>query len=146
MATPVANSVGLSGNPYIDVIRQGSSWDFGGGAHVLTYSLSLNDRTPVTGWSGSFQAAIQQALGAWSAVADLQFVESGSGTAFTSSGADLAITLTGNRLTNNLGAVGLGVFPDPNFATTFENAVQYNRGTYPRPEGDVFLDNFYSGF
>jgi hypothetical protein len=31
MATPLANSVPLTGNPLIDGLVQGSSWQFGGG-------------------------------------------------------------------------------------------------------------------
>src|SRR5204863_57995 len=42
-------------------------------------------------------------------------------------------------------AVGMGIFPDPALATT-TIAPDYDRTTYPRPEGDVFFDNDYSGY
>ena len=43
MATPTSNTVGLTGNSLINGLLQGSSWQFSGGSHVLTYSFSLND-------------------------------------------------------------------------------------------------------
>jgi len=62
MATPLANSVPLTGNPLIDGLVQGSSWQFGGGPHVLTYSFSNND-TPNGGpWTFGLSTAFTQAL------------------------------------------------------------------------------------
>jgi Ca2+-binding RTX toxin-like protein len=143
MATPVSNSVPLTGNPFVDGLVQGGSWQFGGAPHVLTYSFSVND-TPNGGpWTPGLTTAFTQALAAWSDVANITFVEQGSGGVFTQSTANIAATLTGRELWDNLqGSVSIGVFPDPAFASVIESAVGYTRAIYPNPEGDVFFDNF----
>ena len=146
MATPVANSIPLTGNPLVDGLVQSSSWQFGGDPHVLTYSFSVND-TPNGGpWTLALSTAFTQALTAWSNVADITFVQQGSGGVFTQSTADIAAALTGNELQQGLGAISLGIFPDPAFANVLESAVGYNRANYPHPEGDVFFDNSYFAF
>ena len=76
-----------------------------------------------------------------STVANLHFVELGSGTVFSASAADIAVTLTGDEL----GGVGIGFFPSP--ATAREilaDTVYGDPAVYPRPEGDIFFDNFNS--
>src|SRR5688500_17851082 len=117
MATPVSNAVGLSGDPRIDGLVQGSAWQFGAGPSVLTYSLSLNDTLTYGSFATDtrFADAVRSALAAWSNVANITFVESGSGTVFTSSTADIAFTLTGQDLEAS-GAAALGFFPSPEFA------------------------------
>ena len=148
MATPVSNSIALTGNPFVDGLVQGSSWQFGGGPHTLTYSLSLND-TPVGGnWTqrSDMAVAVIQAAAAWSNVANISFVQSGSGGVFTASTADIAVGLTGDDLTNAFGAIGLGLFPDHGFAADFAAGVGYTAVEYPRPEGDVFFDNYSPAF
>src|SRR5688500_17767605 len=126
MATPVSNVVGLSGDARIDGLVQGSRWQFSGG-NVITYSLSLNDDLTYGSWSGNPQlaTAVRAALAAWSQVANITFVESGSGTLFLNSTADIALTLTGDDLAQ-IGAVGLGIFPSPQFATAFLADTEYN--------------------
>ena len=141
MATPVSNSIPLTGNPQIDGLVQGSSWQFGVGQHQLTYSFSLNDSVSGGPWTSTFTNAFAQALTAWSNVANISFVEAGSGTVFTQSSADIAATLTGNDL-QSIGAVSLGIFPDPPFADQLLPVSGYTRATYPSPEGDVFYDNY----
>src|SRR5258706_9802008 len=116
MAAPSDNTVPLTNDPFKDGLLQGSSWQFGSGPHILTYSFSIDDTLPVT-WSPSLQNAFVQALTAWSNVANLTFVETGSGTVFTDSTADIAADLTGSQL-QATGAVGLGIFPDPAVAMT----------------------------
>src|SRR6266850_2999252 len=151
MATPSDNTVPLTGDPLKDGLLQGSSWQFGGGSHVLTYSLSLNDSSNGGPWTAALTAAIQSALAAWSNVADLTFVEAGSGKPFFRSTADLAITLTGNDLGNAFpGLLGLGLSPSPRegdaiYPGTVDPATgaaeqPYTRATWPKPEGDIFLD------
>ena len=148
MAAPVANSVPLTGNPLIDGLVQGSSWQFGGGPQTLTYSLSLNDLQP--GGSGPISwatrpdmaAAVAQALAAWSNVANIAFVQQGSGGVFLQSTADMAIALTGTDLQRGLGAISLGIFPDAAYANLLESTAGYSRTVYPHPEGDVFFDNY----
>src|SRR5687768_16161934 len=135
MATPVGNSVGLTGNPYADVLIQGSSWTFGGGPHFLTYSFNVNDG-PGGAWTANWIAAVNQALADWASVANIQFQQIASGNFYYESAADLAFTLTGNDLTAQ--AVALGIFPDPAFATSVIAAADHDRSSYPRPEGDVF--------
>src|SRR6188474_2335534 len=109
MATPLANSVPLTGNPLIDGLVQGSSWQFGGGPHVLTYSFSNND-TPNGGpWTFGLSTAFTQALREWANVANITFVEQGSGGVFTQSTADIAAALTGTELEQGFDAVSLGI-------------------------------------
>ncbi len=147
MPTPTDNAVPLTGNSLVDGLIQGSRWEFTGGTRVLTYSFSLND-TPIGGsWTfrSDMAAQVRAALGAWASVANLSFTESGSGTVFTSSPADLAITLTGNDLQREFGAVGLGLFPSPSFAGGVRDA-GYTVAEYSRPEGDIFFDNFHRDY
>jgi len=144
MATPVDNSIGFTGNPQIDALTQGSSWQFGGGAHTLSYSFSLNDNPAGGAWTGSLANAARQAFTEWSNVANITFVESGNGTVFTQSSADIAVTLTGDELGSSV--AGFGIFPSPTFVNTILAATGYTRADYPRPEGDIFFDNYYSGF
>jgi len=145
MATPTDNAVALSGNPWIDGLVQGSKWSFAPGSNVITYSFSLNDTvasdgvTPVGGyWLDEMRIAFQDAFTLWSNVANVRFVESGSGGVFASSTADIAITPTGNEL----GAAAVGFFPSPSFANSALASSGYTRATYPNPEGDIFFDNF----
>jgi Ca2+-binding RTX toxin-like protein len=147
MATPVANSIPLTGNALIDGLTQGSSWQFGGGAHVLTYSLNLDDVPGGGPWTATLTEVANQAIAAWAAVANITFVydAASSNKVFQASDADLALTLTGSRL-QQIGAIGLGVIPDPGFANTLLAGFGYSRGSYPRPEGDIFLDNNFLAF
>src|SRR5688572_21144438 len=109
MATPTDRAVPLTSNALVDGLTQGSRWTFAPGSNVITYSFSLNDTTPssfVTGvWTFETQTAVRRALAQWSNVANIVFVESGSGTVFTSSDADIAITPTGNEIQSGLGAI-----------------------------------------
>ena len=91
MATPVSNSVplltgsnnnnGTLTDEFISGLAQGSSWVGG----TLTYSFSINDtegnQPP---WTAAYISALRLALTAWSNVANINFVESGSGTVFMS--------------------------------------------------------------
>ena len=147
MATPTDNVVGLTGNSLIDGLVQGSAWQFGGGNHTLTYSLSLNDNPNGGSWTAQLANGARQALTDWSNVANISFAEVGSGTVYTQSTADIAIVLSGNDLeTNAPGVVGLGIFPSPSYANTLLSAGGATRSDYPKPEGDVVFDNYYSGF
>lgn len=158
MATPVANAVGLTGDPRVDGLLQGSAWMFSGPA-VLTYSFNTNfdytaQGTPVPApggdWSSNapLQAAMELVLARWAAVANLNFAYSAAdsgGFAFASS-ADMAIVLTGSDLQQTFTAVAVGFFPDPGYADATLADSGYTRLQYPRPEGDVLIDNHFSGF
>ncbi|MBI5107138.1 MAG: M10 family metallopeptidase C-terminal domain-containing protein [Rhodocyclales bacterium] len=147
MTAAADNVVPLTGNPLIDGLTWGAAWQFGGGAQVLTYSLSLNDNPNGGAWTATMSNAVRAALAAWSNVANISFVESGSGTVYTQSAADLAFILTGNELQTNVpGVVGLGLAPSPSFANSLLAAGGGDRSVYPQPEGDIALDNYYSGF
>jgi serralysin len=147
MATPADNVVPLSGNSFIDGLIQGSAWQFGGGPHALSYSLSLNDSPNGGAWSGGLAAAVRLAFDNWSYVANLSFTETSDFTVFTQSTAEIAVTLTGDDIQQAIpGAVGLGIFPSPSYGDLFVTLGDYDRASYPRPEGDVFLDNSFSGY
>lgn len=138
MATPVSESIGLTGNPFIDGLTQGGAWQ--AADHQLTYSFSINDTIGnQPSWTPALKQAVVNALGVWSSVANLSFVEVGSGTVFTQSLADLAITLTGSELQANSDTVGIGLFPSPAYVDQVLEGIGYTRASYPRPEGDVFL-------
>ena len=137
MAIPVADTVPLTGNTRIDRVTQGSSWTFDGGAPVLTYSFSINDEPGnQPAWTAGKKAVILQALTEWSNVANIQFVEQGSGGVYLSSSADLAFTLVREDPQFH----GLGFFPDPDVVDAVFAGTDYNRVTYPKPEGDIFLN------
>jgi|GEM_PF-841706 len=143
MTTPVDNLVPLTGNPLIDGLTWGAAWQFDGTAHTLSYSLSLNDTpTMQPAWTVSLSDAVRRALAAWSNVANLSFVESGSGTVYDQSSADLAFLLTGNEMqTQMAGLVALGLPPSPSYVDSIISSPGYLQ-----PEGDVAFDNYHTGF
>ncbi|MBI5790324.1 MAG: M10 family metallopeptidase C-terminal domain-containing protein, partial [Rhodocyclales bacterium] len=146
MATPTDNIVPLTGNALIDGLTWGSAWQFGGGAHTLTYSLSLNDNPNGGAWNQAQADAVRQALAAWSSVANITFVESGSSGVYASSAADLAFILTGNELQSQLpGLIALGIPPSPSYADSLIAAAGGTRADYPQPEGDIAFDNYSAG-
>ena len=157
MATPVANFIALTGDPLKDPLIQGAAWTFSG-ARNLRYSLNLNfdfdnAGSPIPGaggaWTAAFSNAFARALTSWSNVANITFTldTTQSGSYGFQSTADIAVVLSGNDLQQNLtGAVALGLFPDPAYANTVLDAAGYTRAQYPRPEGDILLDNFFAGF
>lgn len=138
MATPTDNSVPLTGISQIDALTQGSSWQFGGGAHLLSYSFSNFDKPGAGAWTGALISGTQQAFASWSNVANLTFVESGSGGVYKQSTADIAASLVGNYFGANI--IGLGVFPSPSAGNQVVSAFGETRVTYPRVEGDIFFN------
>src|SRR5258706_3123918 len=129
--TPAA-FVPLTGDNRIDGLVQGFRWDFGSGPRVLTYTLDYTG-FQAGSWSASRIAAVDQAYQAWSNVANIQFQRIGVGGNFFSSPADLAVGLSGNALGSSV--LSIGVFPDPIFAA------QIRSSSWPRPEGDILLDD-----
>ncbi|RPI46281.1 MAG: hypothetical protein EHM59_07880, partial [Betaproteobacteria bacterium] len=148
MATPVANTHPLTGDARIDGLVQGSSWQFGAGPRVLTYQLTINDSSIGGSWDQypALVTAMGQAFAEWSKVANIGFQSLGTGGVFYSATADMAVTLTGNELSDGLGAASLGIFPDPNFADILRQAATAEGYSYPRPEGDLFFDNYLAVF
>jgi hypothetical protein len=164
MATATANSVTLPAinsnngtltDEAINGLVQGGSWQFGSGPRILTFSFNINDDRDALGniipgpggaWTPALIDAVNRALGEWSKVANINFQNIASGNYYFQSSADLALTLTGNDLQAAVGAVGLGVFPDPDYAAGLRDLAGYSAAEYPNPAGDVFLDNFYPAF
>ncbi len=153
MATPLADSIALTGNPLIDGLTQGSSWTFSG-PRTLTYSLNINfdigpGGTFVPGpggdWTTPFSDAFARALSTWSNVAHIAFQQISSGSYTFESNADIAATLTGDDF-SSVGAAALGIPPDSDVADLLLQAIGITRTQYPRPEGDTFFDNYYSGY
>jgi len=140
MATPLDNLVPLTGNSLIDGLTWGSAWQFEDASHVLTYSLSLNDNPNGGAWNQTQADAVRRALAAWSSVANITFVETGSGTVYLDSPADLAFILTGNEL-HMQGLAALGIPPSPSFADAMLDAGGGTRSDYRQPEGDIALDS-----
>jgi Ca2+-binding RTX toxin-like protein len=149
MATPVKDSVPLTGNPLIDGLVEGGSWQFSGPRN-LTYSLhelpGEGNLTP------AFAAAIQNSFAAWAAVANISFTQISSGTNAYESIADLAITLTGDELVKEYGALGIGIFPDSDTGDGWLTDVDalynmsLNRANYAKPEGDIYFDDMRQEF
>ena len=149
MATPVKDSVPETGNPLIDGLVEGGSWQFSGPRN-LTYSLhELPNEGNVT---PAFTAAIQNSFAAWAAVANVTFTQISSGTHAYQSTADLAITLTGDELVNEYGALGIGIFPDSDTGDGWLSDMDglynmsLNRGNYAKPEGDIYFDDMQQEF
>ncbi|MBL8488771.1 MAG: hypothetical protein JNK22_16990, partial [Rhodocyclaceae bacterium] len=152
MATPSPGALPLTGDARIDGLVQGHHWEFSGPGHALSYSL--HSLASFGGpWTAALQAGVEQALAAWAAVADLQFLKLPATGTFNTSAADLALTLVGGAM-GNLSLPGgqpaaMGLFPDAVWVDNqFLPALSglpppynFTRGTYPRPEGDVFLDD-----
>jgi hypothetical protein len=155
MVTPLADSVALTQNPHLDGLLQGSSWGFPAG-HLLTYSFNLNfdynwQGQPIAAPDGTWDAnpalrdAALRAMAAWAEVADLGFVAQQSGSYVFESTADISFGLTGSDLQDNFSAVAMALFPDPAYVDASIGGA-YTRAQYPRPDGDVLIDNFCSGF
>ncbi|MFM9970781.1 MAG: putative Ig domain-containing protein [Burkholderiales bacterium] len=143
MATPVANSIPLTGNLDIDVLVQGSSWQLGAD-RTLTYSLDLEFDGTVRAWTPDWIDAVIRAFAAWEAVANIRIVPIGPPNQQyqNQSTADLSITLSpgfGHGV-----VAGLGVFPDPARADEILASSGYSRDSgqfpFPRPEGDISFD------
>jgi Ca2+-binding RTX toxin-like protein len=151
MATPLSDSVPLTGDPLKDGLLQGGSWSFAG-PRELTYSFDLSPASPQ--WLDVAELAIAQALQAWADVADVTFTQIPSSGQFNESAADLSFTLIGSQLLEVDGAIGLGIFPDPDIRPLvyedISNVIHfghvYDAANYPNPEGDIFLERNYEGF
>lgn len=148
MATPVANTVLLTGDPRIDGLTQGSSWELGSNRE-LTYSL--HNLVPGSVWTNTEINALDRAFDAWEAVANINFRRVGNPNQWSTEGsqADLAVNFTGTFLSAFEPApLGLALFPDPAFGNSFLNFLssvfeqQITRTDYPKPEGDIFIDDF----
>jgi hypothetical protein len=151
MATPSGDSV-PTGPSAIAGLLQGGKWTFGG-TPVLTYSLHINGMST---WSTSTAGAVDNAFAAWQAVANLKFqnVTPGGYVAFQDSAADIAVTISYDILDYWPGGAVAGVagFPDATDAIAYRAqlsqawsaalaaSIVYSEGTYPNPEGDIFLE------
>ncbi|MEZ0224840.1 MAG: matrixin family metalloprotease, partial [Alphaproteobacteria bacterium] len=132
-ATPDGDSVTLTDNSLIDAITQGSQWDFGGGAHTLTYAFYSESGTS---WTTTLKNDVAQIFAAWSAVADLTFTEDTSSPGdYRQSTADITLTFAGYEPDY----LAYGIFPDTDFGDDELLFEGETRLTYPNPEGDIFL-------
>ncbi len=138
MATPLSDSVPLSGDKFVDGLIQGGAWRFAG-EPILTYSLNVDEDYP-GGWTAAQADALRQALQAWSNVAGITFREILSGAYFYESEADIAAALTGDGSQGGLELAGIGVSPAPDFADLFLGELGIDRTMWPRLEGDVIFN------
>jgi serralysin len=151
MATPVGGAIAVTGDGTLDGLVQGGQWQFGLDPRVLTYSFEVETELeggPIQWNTTALQAAVEQALAQWAAVADITFDEIAPTTDIDASSADLAIALTGTFLAEQLGATALGFFPDPVAVDTILTALFGAGGPAgsPNAEGDIYLDNLQSPF
>lgn len=142
MAIPVADSVALTGDPRVDGLIQGSRWVLGPD-NLITFSFHDSE---FQAWDSTLRAAFFSGLTTWSDVAEIGFQEVLIGGTVEDSTADMAITFADGALQPD--ALGIGVFPDPDFADIFlaeldaTSSEPINRTTYPNPEGDIAFENF----
>jgi serralysin len=163
LLTDVGNDNGTLRDEFISGLVQGSAWTFGGGPQVLTYSLNINEDyetyppgPPEPGPGGQWDdhpgmaEAVANALAAWASVADItiQQIVVPADQYYFESGADLAITLSGDDLDRVFGGrvAGAAFFPDAGYVEEAVYSDEVDRTTWPAPEGDVFLDNFEEHF
>lgn len=145
MATPQGDVIGLTSNPFIDGLVQGSTWTWQPGAtRTLTYSFHMDPPVPYAPWlwTSESMSAMSSALATWSSVANLGFVQVSDPPALYQSNADLAFSIYGDPWNPNL--VALAFFPDPAFVDQVLAESGLSRADYPKPEGDVFI-NYSSG-
>ena len=149
MATAVADSIplltssdnhnGTLDDEFISGLVQGGSWSFGGGPRTLAYSFDLNFGGEPAQWSAAWKTAVNRAFNTWERFADLDFTRTGTpgGQLQSESTADIAIALEPNG--GNI--VGVGIFPDPEFADSYVAHLQFQPDPYLRPEGDISFDS-----
>jgi Ca2+-binding RTX toxin-like protein len=163
LLTDVGNDNGTLRDEFISGLVQGSAWTFGGVPQVLTYSLNINEDyesyppgPPEPGPGGEWNdhpgmaAAVANALATWASVADITIeqIVVPADQYYFESGADLAITLSGDDLDRIFGGrvAGAAFFPDADYVEEAVYSDEVDRTTWPAPEGDVFLDNFEEHF
>src|SRR4030095_2365 len=124
MVVAVSDSIPRSGNRLIDGLIQGGSRTTDGSpahtAHQLTYSLDLSPSG--VSWSADVAKALEQALTAWSNVADISFTKVGTDSSVQfnlDASADLAFALANGEMRRHHGLIGFSDFPDPNTAAGF---------------------------
>ncbi len=111
-ATPVHDSVPLSGDPFIDGLVQGSSWSFSG---TQTLTFSFFDGDPFDGdvfiWSEGEKSLARLAFQQWENVANIQFQEVAPPGTFFDNPSEISLSFSDNLTAFDL--LGLGAFPDP---------------------------------
>ena len=135
MANPLGDAVSTTTDSTLNLLLQGGKWD----STVLTYSFSSDDE-PSSTWTPALKNAVRYAFTQWSAVSNLTFEEIAPNSDVDTSPADIAMLPTGTLL-GRLGAVAIGVFPDPEYADQLLQDTGGNRLESPHPEGDIYLDN-----
>jgi len=137
-------------------LTQGGSWTSNTTPTQLTYSLDLAPGG--LSWSegpGSTADAVARALQEWSNVADITFTKVGidSNEQFNTSTADMAFSLSYGQMIRRFGLIGFAEFPDPSISDNFRNQAGeprlrtgFDGNSYPHPEGDVFIEDKWSGF
>ncbi len=135
MATPVGNVVSIDDGVFVAGLAQGGRWEFGGGPPVLTYSMHSDEMSGA--WKARWREVMAHALGAWSDVADVRFVEIDGGDDARASAADLAFTLVSWPYGS---LAGWACFPDPWFADAELYDSGSSREEWPRLEGDGELN------
>ncbi len=111
-ATPVHDSVPLSGDPFIDGLVQGSSWSFSG---TPTLTFSFFDGDPFDGdvfiWSEDAKSLARLALQQWENVANIQFEEVAPSGTFFDNPSEISLSFSDNLTAFDL--FGVAGFPDP---------------------------------
>jgi serralysin len=142
VAVPQDGTVPLTGNPLVDGLTQGSSWTFGGGARTLTYSLDLNFDGPTAPWTSSLISSVDNAFVRMAERRQRSIRADGQSqhhSAVRQHGRSYRLHFAAGQGFEQ-GFLGIGIFPDPSYADFLLEGV-YTRDEYPRPEGDIQLEN-----
>lgn len=132
--TSVPDQTGTGHDNDWNGLIQGGAWDFQGGPQVLTYAFYTDTAYTSTNWTNGLKASMAGALSAWSAVANVTFLEiKPDGNDYLFSNADMAITFSGYAG----GVVAAGMFPNQDFIDDYVYSSPADAALYPHPEGDI---------
>lgn len=138
MAIPASTEIPLSGNAFIDGLLSGGKWLSGRGKLTLTWGTADN---PNQGYFWTDPAAtaadIRVVMQQWSNVANINFSYSGHFPDFATANADIAISITDGTI---LPGAALGVFPLSSWVDDVLASTDFNRTSWPQPEGDIFAN------
>lgn len=142
MAVTPNGVVTPTGDDNYDALLWGTKWDSVSGPLTITYAYYTDSEYSTKKWGAADKIGFKQALDAWSAVANINFVEiEPNGAEYRTSNADMSITFQGlgNPLLVGSDTAAYGLFPDTLVGDDILAAMGEDRSTYANPEGDIFV-------
>ncbi|MEQ9639108.1 MAG: hypothetical protein RIM84_03720 [Alphaproteobacteria bacterium] len=140
MATPVTNSVSSTGDPLIDGLHQGSSWQNLGATPTITYSLWDNG---LGNWTSERAALVDFAFGLWEAVIDVSFERvAPEGATAHNNPSDISIIFASPSLFQGApNAPAMSMYPDSVATDAFFNSIGADPSDFPTAEGDIYINS-----